>query len=222
MVVLNDCQQINLQKIRAKLQKYFYTPNFKQQQENRDVCRVTVTFKCKLCQKTFVKCRGAIRQRNTADNTWRFCKSCKYDLRKYFVDKNATKKYFKIKSTSKKILRKKEPSQTCKKLLVNPLLVYKLKQLGTTIMPEDIAKNMKFDQMPYTPIQLQNEENIVKINDKERINSTDILISFDKTVTEVFPLDLTKNEHYNSDHIKRKNINEVFKQIPKSISISVA
>lgn len=213
MVVLNDYQQNNVQNVREKLQKYFYKPNFKQQ-ENRDIFKVTITFKCRLCQKTFVKCFGAIRQRN--NTALRFCKSCKRELEKYFDDSK-----YKSHNNTKRMEMNKESSHTIKKLLVNPLLVHKLKQLGTTIMPEDIAKNIEFKQLPYKPIPIN--ENVVKINN-ERIddNSSEILISFQQTVTEVFPLNITKNEHLNHENKTWKNINEIFKQIPKSISISVA
>lgn len=232
MGVLSDCQlhqqhqqTTDLLQIRARLQKYFYIPaKHKPEQENRDMFRVTITFKCKLCRKTFVKSRGAIR-RNLRDDVWRFCKSCKRELRKHFGNGTRRQSIADNQRNTKNI--ENHSSQTVNRKLVNPILVHRLRQLGTTIMPEDAAKKTKFTQMPYVPVQQQYVDG--EHNGNNRFCSNDILISFDKTVTEVFPLyfDVTKNDFLIDDNsggsgVLRKNVNEVFKQIPKSISISVA
>lgn len=109
---------------------------------------------------------------------------------------------------------KQRSSQT---IVVNPYVVSRLKQLGTTVIScEGTSASTANDlsRCIITNNTKKIDQSVIRSN-----NTNDILIAFNTVLQEVFPVDLSENQDVVDDD---DDISKIFERIPKSLSITLA
>lgn len=234
MVIQNEYDQyLEATRLREKLQKYLYkpgtakitTPKCHKNSKRKLLRKRFHYFKCNLCGVTLKRKHLCITTENMLLNNkcLRFCGPCKRGLSQYFNEYNNDANsrinchHQRRKKSIPLMLNDSSP-----KKLVNPYVLSRLKKLGTTVVREGSSAACKPHPFKKFHADHHNERQTSSPYDNE------IVISFNTTLTEVFPLDLTKKDMMATDEYtitatkNKLNLSDVIKRIPPTLTISLA
>lgn len=209
MAVLVD-QYSDVLRLRSNLSQHFYYPT----KTNSNIPKSAIlNTKCKICRGKCVKVARKsgrlFRTRFTNKKCFRCCHQRKQNVRAY-ANKSSNIYRIPLKSHSQRRMLEHRSSQT---IVVNPYVVSRLKQLGTTVVCEGTSATADNDL--YRSITANNGKKI----DQSVIQSSsdEFLISFNTLLQEVFPVDLSEQKDVVVD-----DFSTIFDRIPKSLSITLA
>lgn len=208
MAVLVD-QYSDIQRLRSNLQKYFY---YRKRTNSNIPKSAILKTKYICCGKSFKVARKRYCIYRNGFTTKKIRHQRKQTVRAY-VNKSSTvfcvpSKSISLSYNQRRMLEHRS-SQT---IVVNPYVVSRLKQLGTTVICEGTSATADND------LSRSITNNIKKIDQSVIQSGTnEFVISFDSMLQEVFPVDLSEKKDVVVD-----NISEIFKRIPKSLSITLA
>lgn len=188
-----------------------------------------------------------------------FCQPCKSSLQSFYMNNgheelncdtklSLTKSFSSHQTTLEKdqIIKSSQTSSSSQRKLVNPYVLSRLKKLGTTVVREgshtssneqnvnDPSSLLSLTSSLFSSIKkkdffIKNPHEIQSLNSR-RNEKNEIVLAFDRTVTEVFP-SMTKDEGcdatVNDDTVSSIDdedvvvFNNIYKRIPKSLSITL-
>lgn len=212
MAVLVD-QYSDVLRLRSNLRKYFYYPGKTTSntpksaiQHSRTKCNI---YRGKVARKRYC----TYRTRFINKKCFRFCHRRKQTVRPY-VNKSSNVYCIPTMPTSlshsqRRMLDHHRSSQT---IVVNPCVVSRLKQFGTTVICEGTSATADNDlSRSITNNRKKIDQSVIQSS------SNEIIISFNTLLQEVFPVDLSVQKDVVMD-----DFSEIFERIPKSLSITLA
>lgn len=224
MAVLVD-QYADVLRLRSNLRKYFYYPqqtNFHTPksaiQRSRTKCNI---YRGKVARKRYC----THRTRFTNKKCSRLCHRRKQTTVRAYVNKSSTVYCLPSKTStslshhnSQRRMLDNSHHRSSQTIVVNPYVVSRLKQLGTTVICEGTSATTTADNDLSRSIHTNNRRK--KIDQSViRSSSNECIISFDTLLQEVFPVDLSVQK---TDVVVVEDFSEIFERIPKSLSITLA
>lgn len=225
MAVLVD-RYSDVLKLRSNLSKYFYYP-YRASSKIPD--SAIIKTKCsklshsgggiKMTRKKY----RSFRSRFINKKHFRFCHQQRKQtaIQSYYTNKSsnllfrmARKKRTKEISLSHISQRRMLEQRSSQTIVVNPYVVSRLNQLGTTVVREGTSATDAANDL----------SRCITNNYRKKIDhsviqsgSGDILIAFNTVLQEVFPVDLSEEK----DVVVEEDISTIFERIPKSLSITL-
>lgn len=214
-------QYSDVLKLRSHLRKYFYPKKTNLNIRKSVIHQLWAKCKCRGLSNKLTRKRYCLlnhRNRFTKKKYLRFCHECKQTIR---GDINASSDVFHLPlqksplSYNQSRMLKQRSSQT---IVVNPYVVSRLKHLGTTVICEGTSATADNDLSRSITNNTKKIDKSV-IQNVIRSSSNEFVISFNTVLQEVFPVDLSEKMDAVADV---DDFKEIFKRIPKSLSITVA
>lgn len=212
MAVLLD-QYSDVLKLRSHLRKYFYYPK----KRNFDIPKSAIQrlrTKCNICRGIKVAkkkyCSSNQRIRFNNKRCLRQCRKRKQTFREY-VNKSSAVFCILEPTTLSYNQRRMLEQRSSQTIVVNPYVVSRLKQLGTTVICEGTSATADNDlSRSITNNRKKIDQSVIQSSSNEYV------ISFNTVLQEVFPVDLSEQKDVVVD-----DFSEIFKRIPKSLSITL-
>lgn len=217
-VLVDQYSSTDVLRLRSNLSKYLYYPNKVNRIIPKSAIQRTKCTKCSICRgksfKVVKRLYRSFRARYTNKKCFRFCHRRKKTVRAYV---NKSPNVFRVpsKSTSSPShnnQRRMLEHRSSQKIVVNPYVVSRLKQLGTTVMCEGTSATAVNDlSRSITNNRKKIDQSVIRSS-----NSNEFVISFDTLLQEVFPVDLSEQKDVVVD-----DFSKIFERIPKSLSITL-
>lgn len=210
-----------IQTLRNRLKKYLYYPNKQKTNDHDDLGahpqHVIEVNGSSNVQQYCQKCEKLIKRHTNRRRQRRLCRTCRFLIRRN-------------EKAQAKVIQQTHVSSSTDTYSNNRINIFeKLQQLGTSIYYENDSNGKQLNRtMTSIPHEIDTKKPTIAW--KRTNESNEILMTFNTVVTEVFPIKQLYNQYdrqddqipnINTDETKL-NIQEILRNVPKSLTITIA